>query len=95
MAIAIPPVFAAPRVSAGQTQPTTNPTHELGDIAGDWQGTLDMGRSTRVVVRIARGHKGWAANFEAIQQQIGLKLDAEKTAADVIVIDHLEKPSAN
>jgi uncharacterized protein (TIGR03435 family) len=33
--------------------------------------------------------------FEAIQQQLGLKLNAEKIAADVLVIDHVEKPSAN
>lgn len=32
--------------------------------------------------------------FEAIQQ-IGLKLDAEKAPVDVIVIDHVERPSAN
>ncbi len=31
----------------------------------------------------------------AIQQQLGLKLAAEKTAVDVIVLDHVEKPSAN
>jgi uncharacterized protein (TIGR03435 family) len=28
-------------------------------------------------------------------QQVGLKLTAEKTAVDVVVIDHVEKPSAN
>jgi uncharacterized protein (TIGR03435 family) len=33
--------------------------------------------------------------FDAIQQQLGLKLDAEKTQVDVIAIDHVEKPSAN
>jgi len=33
--------------------------------------------------------------FQAFQQQLGLKLDAEKTAVDVIAIDHVEKPSAN
>jgi uncharacterized protein (TIGR03435 family) len=33
--------------------------------------------------------------FEAIQKDIGLKLDAQKTAVDVIVIDHVERPSAN
>jgi uncharacterized protein (TIGR03435 family) len=33
--------------------------------------------------------------FEAIQTDIGLKLDAQKTAVDVIVIDHVERPSAN
>jgi uncharacterized protein (TIGR03435 family) len=33
--------------------------------------------------------------FEAIQQQLGLKLTAEKTQVDVLAIDHVEKPSAN
>jgi uncharacterized protein (TIGR03435 family) len=33
--------------------------------------------------------------FEAIQQQLGLKLEAQKTPVDVIAIDHVEKPSAN
>ncbi len=33
--------------------------------------------------------------YTAIQEQIGLKLDATKALADVIVIDHLEKPSEN
>ena len=33
--------------------------------------------------------------FSAIQEQLGLKLDAEKTAVDVIAIDHVEKPSPN
>jgi len=33
--------------------------------------------------------------FEAIQQQLGLKLTAEKTQVDVLAVDHVEKPSAN
>jgi uncharacterized protein (TIGR03435 family) len=33
--------------------------------------------------------------FDALQQQAGLKLTAEKTAVDVIAIDHVEKPSPN
>jgi uncharacterized protein (TIGR03435 family) len=33
--------------------------------------------------------------FDAIQQQLGLKLIAEKTQVDVLAIDHVEKPSAN
>jgi uncharacterized protein (TIGR03435 family) len=30
-----------------------------------------------------------------VQEQLGLKLTPEKTPVDVIVIDHVEKPSAN
>jgi uncharacterized protein (TIGR03435 family) len=33
--------------------------------------------------------------FTAIQQQLGLKLESTKAQADVIVIDHIEKPSEN
>jgi uncharacterized protein (TIGR03435 family) len=33
--------------------------------------------------------------YTAIQEQIGLKLEATKAPDDVIVIDHVEKPSAN
>ena len=36
-----------------------------------------------------------ASLFEAIQQQLGLKLEAQKTAVDVIAIDQVDKPSAN
>jgi len=31
--------------------------------------------------------------FTAIQEQLGLKLEAMKTAADVMVIDHAEQPT--
>ncbi len=33
--------------------------------------------------------------YTALQEQLGLKMDATKAKADVIVIDHVEKPSAN
>lgn len=33
--------------------------------------------------------------FTAIQDQIGLKLEAEKASVEVLVLDHVEQPSAN
>jgi len=33
--------------------------------------------------------------FTAIQEQLGLKLDSGKAQVDVMVIDHVEKPSPN
>ncbi len=33
--------------------------------------------------------------FEAIQQQLGLRLEAKKVQVDVMVLDHVEKPSQN
>ena len=36
-----------------------------------------------------------AGIFTAIQEQLGLKLEAVKAPVDVVVIDHMERPSAN
>jgi uncharacterized protein (TIGR03435 family) len=33
--------------------------------------------------------------FTAIQEQLGLKLESQKVSAEVLVIDHVEKPSEN
>ena len=33
--------------------------------------------------------------FEALQQQLGLKLESTKGPVDVLVIDHIERPSEN
>jgi uncharacterized protein (TIGR03435 family) len=33
--------------------------------------------------------------YAAVQQQLGLRLEATKTPIEVIVVDHLEKPSEN
>jgi len=43
----------------------------------------------------AEGVESAPGLFEALQQQAGLKLSAEKTPVEVIAIDHVEKPSAN
>ncbi len=45
--------------------------------------------------KLADGVEAAPNFFEAIQQQLGLKLTAEKTQVDVLAIDHVEKPSAN
>jgi uncharacterized protein (TIGR03435 family) len=33
--------------------------------------------------------------FDAIQQQLGLKLEPQKASIEVLVVDHVDKPSAN
>ena len=33
--------------------------------------------------------------FTAVQEQLGLKLESEKGPVDILIIDHVEKPSEN
>jgi uncharacterized protein (TIGR03435 family) len=45
--------------------------------------------------KLAEGVEAAPNFFDAIQQQLGLKLTVKKTQVDVLAIDHVEKPSAN
>ncbi len=45
--------------------------------------------------KLADGVEPAPSLTEALQQQLGLKLSAEKTSVAVMAIDHVEKPSAN
>ncbi|MEP6961285.1 MAG: TIGR03435 family protein [Acidobacteriota bacterium] len=33
--------------------------------------------------------------FSAVQEQLGLRLEAQKVPVEVLVIDHIERPSQN
>jgi uncharacterized protein (TIGR03435 family) len=44
---------------------------------------------------MAQGVEAAPNLFEAMQQQLGLRLTAERTMVDVLAIDHVQKPSAN
>jgi uncharacterized protein (TIGR03435 family) len=43
----------------------------------------------------AQGDVNGPSIFTAVQEQLGLKLESGKDAAELIVIDHVEKPSGN
>ena len=70
-------------------------------LEGYWNGTLKWTPDeTQFTVFNAKIVPNDAADapppiFTAIQEQIGLKLEAQKTAVSVMVLDHVEKPSEN
>lgn len=77
---------------AGQTgSPVTNATGLDGkyDISLYWQGGGGM-RASASADGAAESEPG-PTIFEAIQQQLGLKLESRKGPIDILVIDHAEK----
>jgi uncharacterized protein (TIGR03435 family) len=78
------------------------PVLDQTGITGRWDFTLDWtpddSQFNGMGVKIpppTDGANQPPALYTAIQEQIGLKLDATKAPADVMIIDHVEKPSEN
>jgi uncharacterized protein (TIGR03435 family) len=46
-------------------------------------------------VPVPEGTAALPGLFTAIQEQLGLKLEPQKTQAQALVIDHVERPSEN
>jgi uncharacterized protein (TIGR03435 family) len=63
------------------------------DFALDW--TPDDSQFNGTGSRLAETDSTLPSLYVAMQQQLGLKLEAVKAPADVLVIDHVEKPSEN
>lgn len=68
------------------------PVVDQSGLAGRWDFQLTWTRDESRVPADANAAPGL---FTAIQEQLGLKLDATRAPADVFAIDHAERPSAN
>jgi len=84
-----------------QGQVLDRPVLDQTGIAGKYDFTLDwMPDDSQFPMfggKLPPAPEGYSAPplYTAIQEQLGLKLEATKAPADVLVIDHVEKPSAN
>jgi uncharacterized protein (TIGR03435 family) len=84
MTVAVMSVYS----SAGQAQsPATvttpaNEAHARGDMAGDWQGTLQMGKEIRTVLRVSKAEKGWSGKIYLFGDQ-----GAQSFSTSAIVLD--------
>jgi len=82
--------------SAVLDRPVVDQTGIEGRYDFDLNWTPDDSQFQSFGVRIPPpGENAPPSLYTAIQEQIGLKLDATKAPADVLVIDHVEQPSEN
>jgi uncharacterized protein (TIGR03435 family) len=78
------------------------PVVDKTSIAGEFDFTLtwtpDESQFTSMGIRVppaADNPNAPPGLFSALQEQLGLKLEPQKTQAEVLVIDHVERPSEN
>jgi uncharacterized protein (TIGR03435 family) len=50
---------------------------------------------SRLAAYLPTSRAGPPSLFTAVQEQLGLKLETGKAPIEMLVIDHIEKPSAN
>ncbi len=67
--------------SSSPAQTPAPQTHIKGDITGDWQGTLQAGKSLRTIVKISKGEKGLAVKMYSIDQG-GQQISASSASFD-------------
>jgi uncharacterized protein (TIGR03435 family) len=93
----------------GETPELNWPVVDATGIEGGWDFTLTFTRRGLFSMNSGGGNSGQAADavpsaaepaggitlFEAVEKQLGLKLEKQKRTAPVIVIDHFEKPAEN
>ncbi len=83
-----------------------NPVIDKTGLAGDFDYKLDWTPDDTASATTKSGNAAPGDNtisqdtagpsiFTALQEQLGLKLVAQKQPVDVIVIDHMEQPTAN
>lgn len=73
---------AAPAVAA----------HAPGDIAGDWQGTINPEREIRIVVRIAKGGNVWSGKMFLLLDQGGQPIDLSAVSVNGPVLKFSAAP---
>jgi uncharacterized protein (TIGR03435 family) len=70
------------QIPAGAAPATAAEVHAKGDLAGSWQGTINTGRSTRAVLKIAKGDKGWEGKIFVIFEQGAQPINVSKISLD-------------
>jgi uncharacterized protein (TIGR03435 family) len=66
------------------------PVIDKTGLTGTYNYTLQFGRDWS-----ANDPEGWPSIFTAVQEQIGLKLEAEHEPVPNLVVDHINKPTEN
>jgi uncharacterized protein (TIGR03435 family) len=73
------------------SQPAGRPVVNKTGLTGRYDVELEMGRPSPA----AQGESDTESIFSIVQYRLGLKLESQKNEVEVLVIDHMERPSQN
>ena len=77
-------------------RPVLDKTGITGNFDFDLKWTPDETQWSRYGIKVPPDEKWpYPSLFTAVQEQLGLKLEAKKAMTEVMVIDHIEPPSPN
>jgi uncharacterized protein (TIGR03435 family) len=96
-ATAVPMDYFAFRLAARMDRPVVDQTGIKGGYDFDLAYTRELppGIPENAMINGAPIDTSGPTIYEAVRQQLGLRLDAKKAPAQVMVIDHVEKPTEN
>ena len=77
-------------VSGSMSAMLEAPVIDRTGLTGTYNYTLQFGREWS-----ANDPEGWPSLFTAVQEQLGLKLDAMRETVPNLVVDHITEPTAN
>jgi bla regulator protein blaR1 len=83
------------RVLSGQPETAGRILVDQTGLNGDYTFKLQWEGQTLTAAPSAGSESSSASLFTALQEQLGLKLESQKGPVEVLVIDHVEKPSEN
>jgi uncharacterized protein (TIGR03435 family) len=83
-------IATARSIAALLVSQVETPVIDRTGLTGVYDFTLQFGRDWS-----AGNPDSWPSIFNAVQEQLGLKLDSIKASIPVLIIDHIELPSAN
>ena len=78
--------------TAATPAPPAVVAHAPGDMAGDWQGTINPGREIRIVVRIAKGGSGWTGKMFVFGDQGAQPIDLSAVTVNGAVLKFAATP---
>ena len=71
------------------------PVSDATELKGSFDFEISVDAEGGDPAAVKRAMLDWSSIFADLDRQLGLKVEARKAPADMLVVDHVEKPTPN